>query len=496
MSSKSAYLAGLQCRRRLWLTVHDPLSDEASPGRGAADEVRLGARTLFPGGVAVDDADWDAARTRTRALVANPAVPAVFDAAIEHAGVRIRVDVLERLPDGGVGIREVKAATRVKPEHLHDVAVQWYVAAGAGLRVTSVEVLHVEPGYARGADGVRFDALLRRSDVGAWTRMLLPEVATTLAAQRRLLAEPGEPAVAPSPHCFRPYDCEFWEHCTQDEPADWIMRLPWLNPDRFAELRDAGIRRIVDIPDALVPGGMHRRVRDGWRRGGVVATPELAAALASAGPPAHYLDFETLGGAVPPFAGTRPWQPVPCQWSLHHVDETGRLTHAAFLAPLDQDPRRAVAETLLAALAGTTGPVLVYSDFESRRLAELAAALPDLNAPLQAVRARLVDLLPVVREHVYAPAFGNGFSLKRVAPALAREIGYDDLDVADGADAGDALARLARGDTDGPLLRAALLAYCARDTFALVEVHRRLREIAAAPAATLSDPGPAGMRAE
>lgn len=482
MLSKGHHLAGLQCARRLWLAVHAP--EDHAPETNAGNEIGAGARTLFPGGVLVGDAAWAVATARTRALLADAAVPALFDAAVEHAGVRVRVDVLERLPDGTFGLREVNASTRVKPDHLRDVAVQWLVLAASGIRIGSVQVLHVDPGYVRDETGLRWDGLLQRSEVGEWTKALVPGVAATLAAQRRLVARPDAPDVEPSPHCFRPYACEFWERCTTGRPADWIMRLPWLSPDRFAELRQAGVHRIVEIPDALVRSDMHRRARDAWRTGTLVAAPALGTVLARAGPPADYLDFETLGGPVPFYPGTHPYQQVPCQWSLHRLDADGRTTHAAFLARFPGDPRRAFAESLRDALAGSTAPILVYSDFENRVLADLAAALPDLAPDLRALRARLVDLLPIVREHVYTPAFGGGFSLKGVAPALAPELRYDDLPgVSDGAAASAALSRLARGAVAGPEAerqRAALLAYCERDTLALMAVHRRLREIAAA----------------
>ncbi len=40
------------------------------------------------------------AAAQTVALMANPLVPAIFEAAFEHDGIRIRVDVLNRNVDG------------------------------------------------------------------------------------------------------------------------------------------------------------------------------------------------------------------------------------------------------------------------------------------------------------------------------------------------------------------------------------------------------------
>ena len=117
-------------------------------------------------------------------------------------------------------------------------------------------------------------------------------------------------------------------------------------------------------------------------------------------------------------------------------------------------------------------------------LSDLASTLPDLAPRLQAVKDRLRDLLAVVRAHVYAPAFDYSFSLKRVAPALVPGFDYSDLEeIADGGAASSAYPRLIDGampEADALRLRRALLAYCHRDTLALVKIHQALQAHAVA----------------
>ena len=182
--------------------------------------------------------------------------------------------------------------------------------------------------------------------------------------------------------------------------------------------------------------------------------------------------------------GTRPFQTIPFQWSLHTIDREGVLNHAEFLADGVNDPRRQFAETLIDALAYSNGPIIVYSAYEKTRLKELAAEFPDLGTELSTVITRLADLLPIVRSAVYFPEFEFSNSIKSVAPALCPGFSYDDLDgVADGGAASAAFLQLASGRITDPgeavQLRAALLAYCKRDTLAKVEVHRALVRLAA-----------------
>jgi predicted RecB family nuclease len=113
-------------------------------------------------------------------------------------------------------------------------------------------------------------------------------------------------------------------------------------------------------------------------------------------------------------------------------------------------------------------------------LENLVATFADLSDEIHAVRDRLVDLLPIVRDCVYHVDFHGSFSIKSVAPALAPGFGYGDLDgVAEGGVAAAAFHEIVSGGSDTERiarLREQLLAYCARDTLALVHVHRALCE--------------------
>ena len=275
--SKSKYIAGLQCPRRLWLACHEPdLGTPASESLAAVfdqgAEIGRHARDLFPGGVLVDEEAWQhgQATARTRQLMADRNVGAIFEAAFVHAGVRVRVDVLERLGPRTWGLREVKQGASVKDVYLDDAAVQRFVVEGAGVRLRSVEIVHVNRDYVRGDDGIDWRHFFQRAEVNAETAALLPDVPARVRAFRRMLAKATAPDVEPSPHCFDPYGCEFWDHCTAAKPADWIVGgLPGLNGERLARLRDAGIERITDIPDDFRLGPAQARIRAAWLAGGL-----------------------------------------------------------------------------------------------------------------------------------------------------------------------------------------------------------------------------------
>jgi hypothetical protein len=141
-----------------------------------------------------------------------------------------------------------------------------------------------------------------------------------------------------------------------------------------------------------------------------------------------------------------------------------------------------LAENLLAVL-GDQGSVIVYhAAFERGQLARLADLFPDLAPRLEAVIARLLDLEVVIRRGYYHPEFRGSYSIKRVLPVLVPNLSYDGLPIGDGDTAVTKFARMALGQYDSDQAaetRRQLLRYCHLDTLAMVELHRRLLEIAA-----------------
>jgi hypothetical protein len=486
--TKSRYMAGVQCPRRLWLLVHEPSPyEELEPGSFVelGIEVGLKARLLFPGGVAVTEEPWQHAEAvaGTAALMANETVPAIFEAAFEYDGIRIRVDVLERLALGSWGLREVKSSAGPKDHYLDEIAVQTHVLNGAGVMLSSIELIHINNSYVRAANGINWPELFTRVDVSDTVAPMLPGVGDNLCSMRESLRLASQPDVEPGSQCDSPYHCEFWDRCTEHKPKDWVHYLPRRTQAQATEMAARGIDAISAIPPDFGLSGRQTIIRDAWVSGRPFVAPDLARLLHGYGPPACYLDFESMSPPFPLYEGTRPYEALVFQWSLHSIQADGELAHREFLADHDRDPRRAFAETLIEALGQCDLPIVVYSPYEKTRLGELAAAFPDMRDGLRLIIGRLVDLLPIVRGAIYIPEAGFSNSIKAIGPALCPDFSYDDLeDIADGAAASGAFLSLATGDPAAleqtERLRSALSAYCQRDTLAMVEVHRALMRLA------------------
>jgi len=473
--SKSKLMSWLQCPKRLWLQVNRPevaqVSAQSEAGFARGHRVGKIAQRLFPGGQLIGYAvDLRQALRETASALAAPGDLTLFEPAFRHRDLLVRADVLERRR-GTYRLVEVKASTEVKPYHPTDVGIQAWVIQGAGIPLAQTELAHVDTTFVYPGGG-DYRGLFKHVEM---TTELLPiqqQILQWIAEAQRTLTGPT-PEIDVGPQCSDPYDCEFYAFCAPVEAEFPVEILP--NSGKFvAALRAEGYADLRDVPEDRLASDTHRRI---WRAT-VSGRPEFdsnaARKLAGLGFPCFFLDFESVMPPVPLWAGTRPYETTPMQWSCHRQDDDGQLTHRSYLETAGGDPRRPFAETLIDAL-GTAGTIFVYNaGFEGARLTALAEQLPDLGAQLMAIRARFFDLLPFTRTHYYHRDMRGSWSLKAVLPTIAPDLRYANLaDVQSGdmvepiylemIDSGTSASRRAE-------LEAALLRYCERDTLALVRL--------------------------
>jgi hypothetical protein len=275
--------------------------------------------------------------------------------------------------------------------------------------------------------------------------------------------------------------CEFFDRCNPPFPSDHIGYLPRLHASAAEELEEMGVESISDIPDDFPLSERQRRACTAVQTGEPWFSEELGEELECLKYPLYFMDFESVNPAIPRFSGMRPFDQLPFQWSVHVQREPrAEIEHHEFLATDDGDPRHGFVSSLCNAL-GESGSIVVYGQqFESQRLSELASWLPEFAERIKAIQCRIWDLLPVVRGHVYHPAFAGSYSLKAVLPALVPQLTYDGMAVVNGQDAGVAWESLVRGGLDQSergRTRMALLEYCWQDTLALVKPVTELRSI-------------------
>jgi predicted RecB family nuclease len=477
--TKSKFLAGTQCLKRLYWIVHSPElavqpdeSDQSIMEQGR--EVGLLARAMFPGGVTVESREREQAIRMTRELIENPEIPAIFEGAFEHESVFVRVDVLQRRQDQRWRLIEVKSTTGVKDRHLADLAIQHRVVTLSGVDLAASCLAHVDRDYIYQGGVIDVHEFFKIDDLTHQIQALQPGLIVQLRSQFHVLAMPEAPQIPAGRQCSDPYTCEFFDHCNAPLPDDHILRLPRIHSSTVAKLVALGVQSIHDIPENYPLTERLRRACTSVQTLKPWYGPDLGNELSKLSYPLYFMDFETINPAIPQFPGMRPYDQLPFQWSIHVQRQPGTaLEHFEFLADDASDPRPVFISTLSDALSDS-GSIVVYSQqFESQRLSELAACRPEFAGRIDKIRPRLWDLLPVVRDHVYHPKFGGSFSLKSVLPALVPTMSYDDMIVADGQAAGLAWESLVRGGLDQDQrsrMGKALLDYCGQDTRAMIRL--------------------------
>lgn len=474
--SKSKIMAGLQCPKRLWLQTHRPdlAQDNNQQAYAAGNELGEAARRLYPEGRLIEYVfDIPKALAETQTALADRTTNPLFEAAFQHEGVVVRIDLLFRDEDG-LRLAEVKSTTSVKPLHITDSAIQAWVMENAGYQIRRVELAHVNNSFVYQGDG-DYMGLLTHADITDAVSEIKPKVGEWASSFKTLLA--GEmPGIASGEQCRKPYDCPFDGFCNKDQ-AEYPLTLLSYSRKFLEPLGAEGITDIRNVPEAMLTTDKQRRVWAATVTGKPILDKAIADELAKLPYPRYYLDFETVGYVVPAWKGTRPYQSLPYQWSCHLETTPGILTHMEYLdVDGTQPPMRRFAESLVDKM-GLDGPIFVYSSYEAGIIKELIAMYPDLAADLEKIVDRLVDLLPMAQKYYYHPAMKGSWSIKAVLPTIAEgapDLDYKQLDeIQNGLLAQDAYLEIIRPDTSKERrddLSRKLLDYCKLDTLAMVRL--------------------------
>ena len=489
--TKSTFLLGATCLKAQWWRAREPdapeLRETAGMRHRMEEGLRVGvaARERFAGGylVARGGRSLDAILEDSRGAIVDGSIGAVFEAGFIADGVLVFADVLERDGDRFTVI-EVKGTTSVSDEHVLDLALQAHVLGRAGVRVGRCEVMHLN----RECRYPDLSKLFVREDVTEQVRGLEAEVARMVREQLASLGGASLPQVTTGEQCSGwtgGGDCPFWDRCWPEQPAHHVDTLYRISKKQKAAFAEAGWVTIHDLPDDVKLSAIAARQRRSVRSGSIVVEREaLVAALELLQHPVAHLDFETVAPAIPVWNGCRPYDNVPVQLSCHVVRVDGSVEHRAWIWDGSGDPLLEAGSAIASACAGARTVTAYNASFEKKCIELVASACAaDVAVSLLDVRDRMVDLLPVVRESVYHPEFGGSFSLKKVLPALVPGLSYEGLVIAEGETASAELWRLVLGgaglsEVEKAEMREALLAYCARDTEAMVGLVGRLGDLA------------------
>jgi hypothetical protein len=482
--SKSLILKGLQCHKALWLSKNPP--DFVLPERpelqakfDLGTEVGILAQQLFPGGVEVpyEGLSFPGQLARTKSLIEGGA-QVIYEASFSFSAIFVKVDILVRDGDAWQ-IHEVKMGTSVKDVNLDDVAVQHYVLSNCGLTISKSCLVHIDNSYVRQGD-IEVDKLFAIEDISTKVLARLQGMPQAVVEMRDTLKETTEPPIDIGPHCTDPYECDYIPYCWRHIPEDSVFDIRGTGVDRFALYR-RGIVRMADVPPDELKPAQRKQVEATLNRQDVIDPQQVKAFLDTLWYPICHLDFETFNTPIPKFDGTRPYQQVPFQFSVHVQESPGaEPQHFEYLAPPQGDPRRELIEKLLEIIPADACVLTYNQTFEKGILRELAALFPELAGAITVRVDNVRDLMvPFKKRCVYRWQMRGSYSIKEVLPAMVPELSYEGLEIANGMAAMQAYHEMCALEDPVALagLRRAMLEYCRLDTLAMVRVLRVLEEL-------------------
>ena len=493
--SKSKYTTFVQCPKMLWLKAYHPelaeedasVQDRMTKGNVVGD-LAMGLFGEYEEVTAVDEnGNLDIAK-----MIANTTdaiqrgVENICEASFSYNGLYCAVDIL-RKENGGYAIYEVKSSTAPKAIYIVDISYQKYVLEKCGISVTGTYVVNVDSSYL--FDGnLDIKQLFKITDVFDLVAQEydIPTIEARLQTAEKMLACKGEPTMNLSIGCDDPYPCAFWKYCTRHIPAPSVFDI-YKMP--FKKALDLYARGISDLEDALA----YTKLNDLQKRYIDYALhdkPEhvdkdgIKSFLDSLTYPLYFLDFETMQLVIPEYPNSKPYQQIPFQYSLHYIEnENGIVMHKEFLGVSGEDPRRALAEQLVADIPENACILAFNRGFERGRIKELALLFPDLSEKLMGIHANIYDLIdPFHHGYYYNKAIGNSFSIKSVLPAMFPndpELDYHNLDgVHNGGEAMNLFPLIKdMPPAEQEIARRNLLKYCELDTYAMVKIWLKLKAL-------------------
>lgn len=487
--SKSKYFAGLQCPKRLWLETHrrDLVPSVSASQQRVFDNGHLIgdlARQRFPGGYLFneDPFAWREVLIETQAYVVQ-GTPILYEPCFLYQNAMARPDILVRSADGSYDLYEVKSTTRVKDEHLHDLAVQTYIYEGAGIRIKGMYLMHLNSACCY----PDLSNLFAADEVTEAVRSkYLPLVPDRLASLLDTINQDHEPERRLGSYCSSPYECPFSAYCASQHglASPSVFDIPFASAWVKDALLAAGYLAIKDLPVNLDDFKIDSRglafIRLCRNQTVDINHDGIHRWLAQLQYPLYFLDFETDAPALPRLPGLGPYGSIPFQFSLHILEADGSLREAPGFLHLDtSDPRPAIAQALLDQI-GPAGSIVAYNaSFERRVIRELADYLPSTANDLIALNERFVDLLDIFRQHYHDYRFNGSNSIKAVLPILCPDLSYKTLAVGNGEAAQASWSTLiSSGDeAERKALAEALRAYCRLDTLAMVRILQYLQRL-------------------
>lgn len=483
--TKSKYTTGIICGKLLWLSIYKKELQEIIDDSVFENGNKVGelARGLFGDYVLIPyNSNYSKMISRTNEEI-NKNTNIICEASFMYKDNYCAVDILKN-DDDGVEIYEVKSSTKISDIYYDDIAYQTWVLEKCGLNVKKSYLVYVNDKYIKKGK-LDLNKYFMIKDVSE--KIDLDSVEKNISKFRNIINSKNEPNIDLSIGCHKPYDCPFFNYCIKNLDKPNVFDIGWNT--KFTKKLEMYNRGNIYYKDIILKEELNDRafnqVNVFLNKSMIIDKDKIKEFLSSLKYPLYFLDFESYQDAIPRIDGTRPYQQICFQYSLHYyLEKDGELFHKEFLS--DEylgDPMYGLCKRLCEDIP-MNSCVLVYNQtFEKARLREMAELYPEFREHLLNIRDNIIDLMiPFFRHYYYVREMRESYSIKYVLPALfpnEASLNYHNLEqVHKGDEASKAFLSLKDlNELEEDKLRDNLLKYCCLDTYAMVKIYEKLLEV-------------------
>ena len=481
--SKSKYCNAVQCKKMLWLNEYKPEEKESLNESVLENGTQVGelAKNLF--GFHIDVSFNENLKQMiedTKSLLYLDKV-VITEASFEYDNNFCSVDILKK-NKSDFEIYEVKSSTEVKDIYKEDISYQYFILNNLGYNVTKASIVYINSQYERNKE-LNLKELFNIEDVTEYVKEKLENIKLNIKEINNYMNQKREPDELLGIHCVKPYNCPFFKYCTKGLGNQNVFTLKGINNNKKFELYNKGIFEYEELLKIKINDKIKQQIEfELYDEEDYIDKTKIKEFLDKLTYPLYFLDFETFQMSIPLYDKTRPYMQIPFQYSLHYIinDE---LKHKEFLSEPDIDPRRKLAESLVKDIPKDVCVLAYNMAFEKMVIKELAILYEDLSDHLMNIYKNIKDLMiPFKDRYYYSKNMHGIYSIKYVLPALYPNdpsLDYKNLDlVHNGSEAMNMFANMCNLDKDKQKeLKNSLLKYCELDTYAMVKIFYKLKEV-------------------
>ncbi len=484
--SKSKYTLGIQCEKILWLDkykseVKEELNNDQVFDNGT--QVGILAQQLFGDYKVVDfNSNLSKMIEDTNNYLKEDYIN-LCEASFSYDHNFCSVDILVKKKDE-YEIYEVKSSTHVSDVYLDDVSYQYYVLKSLGLNVIKASIVHLNSNYVREGK-LDIHKLFNIVDVTETAKEKQESIKDNTDKIQKYMENTNEQIKDIGAYCFSPYECPYFKYCSRHLPKNNLFNIRGMQLSTKIKLYNKGLVSYEDLLNEDINEKYKQQIEfELYNLEPHIDVDKVKKVLDKLYYPLYFLDFESYQKAVPEYDYMRPYEQIPFQYSLHYIEEKDQeLKHKEFLSEKNIDPRRLLAEQLVKDIPNNACVLAYNMQFEKMIIRNLASIYDDLKDDLMNIHDHIQDLMiPFKDRDYYTKEMYGSYSIKYVLPALFPNdpsLDYHNLNlVHKGDEASNSFINLSNMNKEEENeVREALLRYCELDTYAMVKILKKLKEV-------------------